>query len=204
MNRLVFVTANVATWLLLVGACSSNSTQTASGDAEMGGVSGQGNTSGGATTEIGGTGRNAGVGNSGTGGDGGNSGGGTSSIVGNAGTNDASATRDAGGSALDGGADSGPPDFNACDGTQVCTADYPCQDLPAPSLGYTCRGQFADWKPLDSPTFKDNGDKTVTDLHSGLLWQQSPESQLYKFADAKAYCSGLSLAGKGWRLPTRA
>src|SRR6185503_3140652 len=63
-------------------------------------------------------------------------------------------------------------DIDACDGTPVCTADYSCQDLPAPSTSYTCRGQFEDWTPSDSPatfTINEHGaDDTVTDSRSGL------------------------------------
>jgi len=93
----------------------------------------------------------------------------------------------------------------ACDGTQVCSADYPCQDLPAPSLDYTCRGQFADWTPSDSPsTFTDNGDGTVSDSNTGLLWQQAVDEGAYSWEEAKAYCENLSLDGTGWRLPTKA
>jgi hypothetical protein len=117
------------------------------------------------------------------------------------------ASSDAGTSGFDAGADSGVDDFNAClVGTPICTADYPCQDLPAPSQDYTCRGQFADWEPLDSPsTFTDNGDATVTDLRSGLLWQQLVDADTYDWATAKTYCADLLRAGmRGWRLPTKA
>jgi hypothetical protein len=97
-------------------------------------------------------------------------------------------------------------DFDACSGSPACAADYPCQDLPAPSLHYTCRGQFADWTPVDSPTtLMDNGDGTVSDSRSGLAWQQTLDASSYNEANAKVYCDGLVYAvHDDWRLPTRA
>ncbi len=43
---------------------------------------------------------------------------------------------------------------------------------------------------------------TVYDTKTKLTWQQAVPSTTYTWANAKAYCSGLSLAGTGWRLPT--
>ncbi len=43
---------------------------------------------------------------------------------------------------------------------------------------------------------------TVYDTKTKLTWQQAAPATLYAWADAKDYCSGLSLAGIGWRLPT--
>src|SRR5580658_2325767 len=52
-------------------------------------------------------------------------------------------------------------------------------------------------------SYTDNGDGTVTDKVTGLMWQQSVESVTYTQPDALAYCAGLSLAGyTDWRLPT--
>ncbi|MDP9002679.1 MAG: DUF1566 domain-containing protein [Myxococcota bacterium] len=48
-----------------------------------------------------------------------------------------------------------------------------------------------------------HGDGTVTDAVTGLMWQQTAPSLSYTWADAKAYCMGLTLAGYAdWRLPT--
>ncbi|MCB1157131.1 MAG: DUF1566 domain-containing protein [Leptospiraceae bacterium] len=55
--------------------------------------------------------------------------------------------------------------------------------------------------------YKDNGDGTVTDNNTGLIWQQSNGEQStgdYQFTwqEALSYCENLSLAGKtDWRLP---
>lgn len=43
---------------------------------------------------------------------------------------------------------------------------------------------------------------TWTDPTSGLTWQVEPTGGQMEWSDAKAYCSGLSLGGGGWHLPT--
>ena len=52
-------------------------------------------------------------------------------------------------------------------------------------------------------TFIDNKDGTVTDLTTGLMWQQeAPTNEMY-WEGAIEYCENLDLAGhKDWRLPT--
>jgi hypothetical protein len=47
-----------------------------------------------------------------------------------------------------------------------------------------------------------NGDGTVTDPVTGLVWQQMVPSGTYDQPSAIAYCAGLTLAGGGWHLPT--
>ncbi len=57
-------------------------------------------------------------------------------------------------------------------------------------------------RPISPNTFKDNGDGTVSDSQSQLMWQQSV-SGAYAWAAATTYCDGLTLAGHDdWRLPT--
>jgi len=47
-----------------------------------------------------------------------------------------------------------------------------------------------------------NGDGTVTDHATGLLWQRSDSGAGSSWQDALAYCEGLELAGRSdWRLP---
>ncbi len=43
---------------------------------------------------------------------------------------------------------------------------------------------------------------TVYDTKTKLTWQQTVPSTEYAWAAAKTYCSGLDMAGTGWRLPT--
>ena len=49
--------------------------------------------------------------------------------------------------------------------------------------------------------FKDNGDGTITDLNTGLMWMKD-ENPPMNFADAVKFCTDLDLAGyNDWRLP---
>lgn len=53
-----------------------------------------------------------------------------------------------------------------------------------------------------SRAFKDNGDGTVTDLNSGLMWMKDETPEL-NWNDAMAYCNALDLGGhRDWRLPS--
>jgi hypothetical protein len=56
-------------------------------------------------------------------------------------------------------------------------------------------------KPLEKGIFKDNGNGTITDLTTGLMWLKKPfEKKNWKAALAE--CEGLILAGyHDWRLP---
>ncbi|MDC7220299.1 MAG: DUF1566 domain-containing protein [Spirochaetales bacterium] len=52
-------------------------------------------------------------------------------------------------------------------------------------------------------SYHDNGDGTVTDLNTGLTWQQTPDFSRMSFDEAKEYCENLTLGGyDDWRLPT--
>ena len=54
-------------------------------------------------------------------------------------------------------------------------------------------------------SYRDNGDGTVTDLVTCLMWQQAVPSMKYSSGDALGYCAGLMLAGRSdWRLPSEA
>jgi hypothetical protein len=95
-----------------------------------------------------------------------------------------------------------PTCTNRCSSANVCTKDYVCEEL---TPGATCRGQFIDWPPMYSAAaFTVNGNGTVTDSRSGLVWQQTIAEDMYYFSTAKTLCAGLTLAGTGWRVPTKA
>jgi hypothetical protein len=50
--------------------------------------------------------------------------------------------------------------------------------------------------------FVDNGDGTVSDRATGLMWQQGDDGAGADWADSLAYCEALTLAGyDDWRLP---
>jgi hypothetical protein len=53
-----------------------------------------------------------------------------------------------------------------------------------------------------SQSFTDNGNGTITDNITTLMWQKQDTSLTYTWQQAITYCSGLSLGGLGgWRLP---
>lgn len=57
----------------------------------------------------------------------------------------------------------------------------------------------ADWARA---AYTDNGNGTVTDTVTGLMWQQQDDNQTRNWEGAITYCEGLSLAGfTDWRLP---
>ncbi|WP_424933830.1 DUF1566 domain-containing protein [Amaricoccus macauensis] len=50
--------------------------------------------------------------------------------------------------------------------------------------------------------FSDNGDGTVTDAATGLMWQQADDGTRREWSEALAYCEALELGGHSdWRLP---
>jgi len=50
--------------------------------------------------------------------------------------------------------------------------------------------------------FIDNGDGTVTNTDTGLMWQKDTDPDIYEWQDALSYCENLTLAGyDDWRLP---
>lgn len=62
-------------------------------------------------------------------------------------------------------------------------------------------GEDADYS-INSPSYTDNGDETVTDNNTLLVWQQSDDSSQRTWDDAVSYCQNLELgAYTDWRLP---
>ncbi len=80
------------------------------------------------------------------------------------------------------------------------------------------------WKPflilhftfiisLTAEPFTDNNNGTILDKKTGLIWQKCSRGQTndatctgsattHQWADSITYCTGLTLAGRTWRLPT--
>ena len=58
---------------------------------------------------------------------------------------------------------------------------------------------------LASDRFVDNGDGTVTDTKSGLMWASQDNGVPVNWPDAMDYCENLQTAGyEDWRMPTLA
>ncbi|MBK5969275.1 hypothetical protein CCR91_10945 [Thiorhodovibrio winogradskyi] len=93
-------------------------------------------------------------------------------------------------------------------GQDQCFSDQ--QAIACPEAGGIFYGQDAHYVG-HQPSFTDNGDGTVTDNVTGLVWQQSPDTNgdgvitaadKFNQADAASYCENLTLAGRSdWRLP---
>jgi hypothetical protein len=96
----------------------------------------------------------------------------------------------------------------------VDTGQAQCYDdqtgIACPDEGEAFHGQDAQITG-NAPSYTDNGDGTVTDNVTGLMWQQSPDTNedgqigapdKLSYAEAGVYCENLTLAGyDDWRLP---
>ncbi|NWH05512.1 DUF1566 domain-containing protein [Desulfobacter latus] len=76
-------------------------------------------------------------------------------------------------------------------------------EIPCPDQGKPFYGQDAQYDG-PAPAYQDNGDGTVTDLNTGLMWQQEDDDTRRTWQDAVDYCDALVFAGySDWHLPTR-
>jgi hypothetical protein len=74
-------------------------------------------------------------------------------------------------------------------------------EIACPGPGEAFYGQDAQHDGLP-PSYVDNGDGTVTDLNTGLVWQQTPGDKV-TFEEALAAAETFDLAGyDDWRLPS--
>ena len=107
--------------------------------------------------------------------------------------------------------------LSACDGASaddwagggslsvVDTGQTACFDdrdeIDCPGAGVDFGGQDAQYAGAE-PGYVDNGDGTITDTNTGLMWQQSPGDKM-SFDDAVDGAEDFALAGHDdWRLPT--
>lgn len=94
------------------------------------------------------------------------------------------------------------------------TAQTSCYDSTSGDSA-TCTGNKydADYNTINQQSYTDNGDQTITDNTTGLMWTKSPDTSTTKDGTvdssdkmlqtaAVTYCSDLSFAGyTDWRLP---
>ena len=77
--------------------------------------------------------------------------------------------------------------------------------MECPKPGERFHGQDGNYQGRQ-PAYRDNGDGTVKDLNTGLMWQQDDAQNTttaYSWPSAGDYCTTLSLAGHtDWRLPS--
>ncbi|MFR9660401.1 MAG: DUF1566 domain-containing protein [Rikenellaceae bacterium] len=70
-------------------------------------------------------------------------------------------------------------------------------------VGELYYGQDANYLAGAKMSYRDNGDGTVSDLNTGLMWQMVPIKEGFTWEGAKEYCEGLELAGyDDWRMPS--
>jgi hypothetical protein len=194
--------------LLLVLGCGSGPAGPGTGGSDgRGAAGGAGGSVGGAAGEKGGAGGLAGGASGSAGGAGGSVGGASGSaggVSGSAGGRGGSAGGVAGsaggaGAALGGaGGGGGTAAAGGSQGGAAGGANLNWAGWPMPNDIYDV-GQGAP-NPM---AYASNGDGTVTDLVTGLMWQQSAPPLTYNWSDAVAYCPRQSIAGHNdWRLPT--
>jgi len=87
----------------------------------------------------------------------------------------------------------------------VDTGQAYCYDdgvgIPCPNEGESFYGQDAQYSG-NAPSYTDNGDGTITDNVTGLMWQKDPGEKM-TYEQAVAGAEGFDLAGyDDWRLPT--
>ena len=110
-----------------------------------------------------------------------------------------------------------PPQPSVGGGKEVTggavVAKVPTEKTPQPSVasgkaasgggpGVRTKQQVDVAKAIAKGEFRDNGDGTVTQMDGGLVWQKADSGQALNLADAAGYCAALSVAGRGWRLPS--
>ena len=97
----------------------------------------------------------------------------------------------------------------------VDTGQIACYDndgvTQCPQSGAAFAGQDGNYQGI-VPAYQDNGDGTVTDLNTGLMWQKTSDfdgdgkinsQDKMSFENASKYASAFDLAGyNDWRLPT--
>lgn len=193
-----------------MSACSSNSASSSDGGSAGQGSAGEGSAGEGLAGQDGGAG-------TGTDGNGGGVMGTDGSGVQVGDSSGVTPTSDSGGApATDGSVgtstDSGGGAGNDS-GLSGPAASQTAGGAACPSLTGTADKAYPRW-PMPNPpaanlpnpfSYTDNGNGTVTDHVTGLVWQKVVSGSA-TFADAPAYCSGLTLAapaGYTWQVPTR-
>ncbi|MGQ1785132.1 Lcl C-terminal domain-containing protein [Saccharicrinis sp. GN24d3] len=86
---------------------------------------------------------------------------------------------------------------------QVSLYDEDGDVIKAVVPGDSLFGQDANYLTGKKMSFEKNGDGTVADLNTGLVWQEIPTSEGFDWQGAYEYCENLELGGyHDWRMPT--
>ena len=75
-------------------------------------------------------------------------------------------------------------------------------EIRFPGPGQPFFGQDASYDG-NQPAYRDNGDGTITDLNTGLMWEKKPDFALRDWKSMAKYAGSLDLSGyHDWRLPS--
>jgi hypothetical protein len=78
---------------------------------------------------------------------------------------------------------------------------FPLSDTGQTGSFTAIPGEDSDFE-INPPSLTDNGDGTITDNNTGLMWQKTDGGEM-TFGNAVTYCQNLTLSGcSDWRLPT--
>ena len=86
------------------------------------------------------------------------------------------------------------------------TGQEKCYDMDGNEIecGSAYVGQDAEYDTGCQQSYVDNGDGTVFDNCTGLMWQQEDDDVPRNWGEALGYCEGLEIAGyDDWRLPNK-
>ncbi|MFD7770422.1 DUF1566 domain-containing protein [Streptomyces sp. NPDC059787] len=96
---------------------------------------------------------------------------------------------------------------------KTAEASSPAERPPTATVRAGCgtalAGGWADWpmpgsaNGVHAASYTDLGDGTVRDDVTCLVWQRTPAPDTYTFSEARSYCAGLDLGGRGWHVPSR-
>ena len=86
---------------------------------------------------------------------------------------------------------------------QTITYDADGEVITGLTEGDALYGQDAKYLKGETMAYQDDDDETITDLNTGLMWQQVPSSDDYTWDEAVDYCESLELGGyDDWRMPS--
>ncbi len=82
----------------------------------------------------------------------------------------------------------------------LCYGD--AEQINCPSVGEDFYGQDSQYSGT-APSYTNNGDGTITDNVTGLIWGQNQSSSTMSWSQASQYCESLTTGGyNDWRMPT--
>ncbi len=92
--------------------------------------------------------------------------------------------------------------YPVVDTGQTACYDSNGDEITCPESGEAFSGQDAQYDG-NQMSYTDNGDGTITDNVTGLMWQQTPGNTGLSWQEAVEYCESLELASHDdWRIPT--